>query len=158
MDIVAGHQNLLTCHTKKVEEWRLSVGSVSSILIAKWANNAFTVINDFDKSFIILNNSNQQSPLLVNAANNTKINSDVSIANGTLLCGNGNITCGLNYVCKSIRVFISPYLTVIKQFTHIEGKETEVITGLITKAGRVVCDTERKRGELYVFSVLSKGF
>ncbi|PVD27032.1 hypothetical protein C0Q70_12182 [Pomacea canaliculata] len=44
------------------------------------------------------NNSNQQSPLLVNAENNTKINSDVSIVNGTLLCGTGDTRCGLNYV------------------------------------------------------------
>ncbi|XP_025102791.1 uncharacterized protein LOC112569265 [Pomacea canaliculata] len=98
LDIVAGHRNLLTCHTNEVQEWRLSVGNASSSLIAKWENNKFNVINDFDKSFIIQNISNQQSPLLVNAANNTKINRDVSIVNGTLLCGNGNIACGLNYV------------------------------------------------------------
>ncbi|XP_025100998.1 uncharacterized protein LOC112568111 isoform X2 [Pomacea canaliculata] len=96
VDIVAGHQTPLTCPANEVQEWRLRLGIQNPSIIAKWKNNKFEVHNDFDGSFIIQNNSNQQSPLLVNAANNK--NSDASILNGTLVCGNGDTSCGLNYV------------------------------------------------------------
>ncbi|XP_025101001.1 uncharacterized protein LOC112568112 isoform X2 [Pomacea canaliculata] len=96
VDIVAGYQTLLTCPTNEVEEWRLGLGSQRASLIAQWKNNKFEVLNDFGNTFIIQDNSNQLSPLLVNAANNK--NRDVSIVSGTLVCETGDTGCGLNYV------------------------------------------------------------